>query len=77
MVIEIKYKHPDDGSGVARELSFDDEPFTVGRSETCTVALSPTDLSRVALLITEPEDTRLKIESRQRGGYVQVTRDGR
>jgi len=73
-VIEIKYKHPDDGSGVAWELSYDDEPFIVGRSETCTVTLPPTDLSRLALLIAEPEETRLKVESWQRVGFVQVTR---
>ena len=75
MVMEIKYKDPDDGSAVVREWSYDDEPFKVGRSGTSTVALSPTDVSRVALLIAEHEDTRLKIECRQRGGYVQVTRE--
>ncbi len=74
MVIEITYEHPDDGSRVALESSYEDEPFTVGRSEACTVTLPPTWLSRFALVIAETEDTRLKIQSGQRFGYVQVTR---
>lgn len=74
MVIEIKYEQPDDGSRVAMELSYEDEPFTVGRSEACTVTLSPAELSRFALVIAEPEETRLKIQGWQRYGYVQVTR---
>lgn len=73
-MIEIKYKDPDDGRDVVREWSYDDRPFIVGRSETSTVAFAPTDLSRFALLIAEHADTRLKIECRQRAGYVQVTR---
>jgi hypothetical protein len=75
MVMELKYMDPNDGRPVVREWSYDDEPFKVGRSGTSTVVLSPTDVSRVALLIAEHEDTRLKIACRQRGGYVQVTRE--
>lgn len=74
MVIEIKYQHPDDGRPNIVELSYDDEPFTVGRSEECTVSLPPSELSRFALVIEEPEETRLRIKGNQRYGYVQVTR---
>lgn len=73
-MIEIEYKHPDNGSRVVRTLSYHDEPFTVGRAETCTVTLPPTDLSRHALQIAEPAETRLKVESWQRYGFVQMTR---
>lgn len=75
MVIEIKFEHPDDGRQVDLALSYEDEPFTVGRSEDCTVPLSPSELSRFALVIDEPEETRLRIKCGQRYGYVQVTRE--
>lgn len=72
-MIEIKFEHPDEGPGHT-ELSYDDEPFTVGRSEDCTVSLPTDQLSRLALVI-KPEGMRLKIWCGQRFGYVHVTRD--
>lgn len=74
MVIQIKFAHPDDGRRVDLELSYEDEPFTVGRSEDCTVCLPPSELSRFALVIEEPEERRLRIKGGQRYGYVQVMR---
>lgn len=76
MIMEIKYKDPNDGSAVVRKWSYDDEPFQVGRSEMSTVVLSPGEVSRAALRIAQHEEARLKIMCQQRGGYVQVTRDG-
>jgi hypothetical protein len=75
-VIELRYTAPDDGAPVVREWSFHNEEFTVGRSATSTVALSPTDLtlSRTAMMISEVEGLRVKIECNQRPGYVRVTR---
>jgi hypothetical protein len=73
MVIQIRYTHPADGL-VEQELSYQDEPFTVGRSEDCTVCLPPSELSRLALVIEEPEEKRLRIKGGQRFGYVLVTR---
>jgi hypothetical protein len=76
MVIELRYADPNDGTPVVREQAFHNEEFTVGRSEASTVALSPTDLnlSRTALVISEVEGLRVKIECNQRPGYVRVTR---
>ena len=75
MVIEIKFEHPDDGRQVDLALSYQDEPFTVGRSEDCTVSLTPSELSRFALVIEEPEERRVRIKCGQSYGYVQVTRE--
>lgn len=74
MVIEIKYQHRD-GYPNKVDLSYEGEPFTVGRSPECTVALDQPNLSRFALVIEEPEETRVRIKSNQRYGYVQVTRE--
>lgn len=76
MVIELRYADPDGSRPVIREWAFHNEEFTVGRSEGSTVALSPTDLnlSRTALVISEVEGLRVKIECNQRPGYVRVTR---
>ena len=74
MVIQIRYADPADGLLVERELSYQDEPFTVGRSDDCTVCFSKSELSRLALVIEEPEEKRLRVKGGQRYGYVLVTR---
>ena len=73
-MIELRYTEPGDATAVVREWAFHNEEFTVGRSEASTVSLSPADLSRTALIISEVEGLRVKIECNQRPGYVRVTR---
>ncbi|KRA37929.1 MULTISPECIES: FHA domain-containing protein [unclassified Nocardioides] len=75
MVIEISFEDPNGGGHVHKELSYENEPFTVGRSDACSVSLPPVELSRFALVIEAHEDRRVKIKCGQSYGYVQVTRE--
>lgn len=74
VAIEIRYLLPDDGGWHQVSLSYEDEPFTVGRSDGCSVRFHQTEVSRFALVIEEPTETRLRIQGNQRYGYVQVNR---
>lgn len=73
-MIEVSYQHPDDRSWRLVNLSYEDEPFTVGRSDVCSVWFPQSGVSRFALVIEEPTETRLRIQGNQRYGYVQVNR---